>query len=109
MNNLPLAPFYAVLEDKNPRVQAQALISLGRIGNAQAAEEVLALAVRNEKWPKPAASPLHTQPDVGRVLPHLAMQALVAMNAVDACLAALDGPHREGGAARLAICMTKPR
>ena len=30
------------------------------------------------------------------MLPHLAMQSLVAMNAVDACLAALDGPQREG-------------
>src|SRR5581483_10362956 len=30
------------------------------------------------------------------VLPHLAVRALVSLQAVDACLAALDGPHRDG-------------
>ena len=96
LEGLPVDPFQAALKDANPRVQAQALISLGRIGNAEVAEDVLALTKRNEDWPLPAAQPLHKQPDVGRVLPHLAMQALVAMNAVDACLEALDGTYRQG-------------
>jgi HEAT repeat protein len=94
--NLPLDLFVKSLGDDNPRVQAQALVSLGRIGNVEAADEVLALTTRNDKWSKPTASPLHAQRDIGRVMPHLALQSLVAMNAVDACLAALDSPQREG-------------
>jgi putative heme-binding domain-containing protein len=94
--NLPLAPFVAALKDENPRTQAQALISLGRIGNVDAADEILALSVRQEKSPRPKDEPLHKQPDLGRVLPHLAMQAIVSLNAVDECLKQLDGPHRAG-------------
>jgi putative heme-binding domain-containing protein len=44
----------------------------------------------------PAKRPVHAQPDPDRVVPHLAGRALVALNAVDACLEALDGPHRDG-------------
>jgi putative heme-binding domain-containing protein len=44
----------------------------------------------------PTARPVHAQPDPDRALSHLAMRALVALRAVDACLDAIDGPHREG-------------
>jgi putative heme-binding domain-containing protein len=35
------------------------------------------------------------------ILPHLAVNALVELNAIDACLDALDGPHRAGAIAAL--------
>ena len=44
----------------------------------------------------PTARPVQAQPDPDRVLPHLALRALVSLRAVDACLEAIDGPHREG-------------
>ena len=44
----------------------------------------------------PTARPVHAQPDPDRAMPHLAMRALVSLRAVDACLDAIDGPHREG-------------
>ena len=44
----------------------------------------------------PTARPVHAQPDPDRAVPHLAMRALVSLHAVDACLDAIDGPHREG-------------
>ncbi|HVV99992.1 MAG TPA: c-type cytochrome, partial [Planctomycetaceae bacterium] len=36
------------------------------------------------------------QPDADRVIPHLAVRALVSLRAIDACLEALDGPHWQG-------------
>ena len=39
---------------------------------------------------------MNAQPDPDRAVPHLAMRALVSLGAVDACLEAIDGPHREG-------------
>ena len=44
----------------------------------------------------PTARPVNAQPDPDRVVPHLAMRALVALRAVDTCIEALDGPHRDG-------------
>jgi putative heme-binding domain-containing protein len=44
----------------------------------------------------PTKRPVHAQPDPDRVLPHLAVRALVTLGAVDACLEALDGPYAQG-------------
>lgn len=38
----------------------------------------------------------HALPNSPAILPHLAVHALVRLKAVDACLSALDGPHRSG-------------
>ncbi len=88
--------FRAALADESPRVQAQALISLGRLNDVGAAPGILRLTERPKGSAMPTKKPVHAQPDPDRVLPHLAVQALVSLNAVDACLAALDGPYREG-------------
>ena len=56
----------------------------------------------------PTTRPVHAQPDPDRVVPHLAMRALVALRAVDACLDAIDGPHREG-ALRALRSMHEPK
>ena len=52
------APFVAALQDKNPRVQAAALIALGRIGNPDTAKDVVKLAVTEDRnFGKGDASP----------------------------------------------------
>jgi putative membrane-bound dehydrogenase-like protein len=84
------------LSDASPRVRAQALIALGRLGNISTAASILPLTSRPEGSPMPTARPVHFQPDSDRVLPHLAVRALVNLRAVDACLDAIDGPNREG-------------
>jgi putative heme-binding domain-containing protein len=93
---LDAKPFVAALADASPRVRAQALISLGRLGNASAAKDVLPLTTRPAGSTVPTRRPLQDQPDPDRVVPHLAVRALVALNAVDTCLDALDGPHAAG-------------
>ena len=88
------------LQDASPRVRSAALVGLGRIGSSLAAMPVLALTPRTGEA-VPAEGDLWRQPDPGRVLSHLAIQTLADLRAVDACLAALETPYREGALAAL--------
>ena len=89
-------PFRAALADPSPRVRALALIALGRLGDVASAPEIIPLTSRPEGSPMPTTRPVNAQPDPDRTVPHLAMRTLVSLRAVDACLDAIDGPHREG-------------
>lgn len=93
--------FIACLNDESPRVQAQAIISLSRLGNLAAAPHLLPLTARPAGSVMPTRRPVQNQPDPDRVIPHLAVNALVSLRAIDACLAALDGPHAAGALAAL--------
>ena len=94
-----LGPIYARLDDANPRVRAAAIVAIARAGDARAAKQLLNLTQRTEAAPA-GDGDAWRKADPGRVLPHLAMQALVDLRAIDPCLQALDGPHR---AAALAV------
>ena len=96
LGGVETAPFLAALADPSPRVRAQAVIALGRLGDARVAASLVPLTSRPEGSPMPTKRPVNAQPDPDRVVPHLAMRALVSLRAVDACLDAIDGPHREG-------------
>ena len=96
LDDLPLEPFVAALGDANPRVRAQALISLGRLGRAEAGEAILPLTVKSLGVPEPTDTPAYKLPDPGRVIPHLAVRALVNCNAVDACIKGIEGPNWDG-------------
>src|SRR5262249_8691294 len=96
LDSLEIKPFLAALGDESPRVRAQAVISLGRLGNAAAARSIIPLTARPQGSAMPAKKPLQDQPDPDRIVPHLAVRALVSLRAVDACLEALEGPHGQG-------------
>ena len=96
LDKLPLEPFLVALKDENPRVRAQALISLGRLGRREAGKAILPLTIRPSGQPGPEAKPLYKQADPGRVIPHLAVRALESCNSVKVCLEALEGPHAAG-------------
>src|SRR5262249_1492510 len=96
LDGLDTKVFVAALADTAPGVRAQALISLSRLNDVTAAKSIIPLPSRPKGSVMPAKQPVHAQPDPDRVLPHLAMRALRSLDAVDACLEALDGPHREG-------------
>ena len=93
---VPVEPFLAALKDPNPRVRAQALISLGRLARPEVAAKIVPLTQRSDDSPAPKQQPAWNQPDPGRVLPHLAVRALVALQASSAALKALDGPYADG-------------
>ena len=103
LGDLPLEPFLSALKDRSARVRAQALICLGRLGRAEAAVAMLPLTQRLPSEPKPLKTPLYKQADPGRVIPHLAVRALVSCDAVEACLEAIPGPHAKGA---LKVLMT---
>ena len=92
-------PVFARLDDANPRVRAAAIVAIARMGDSRAAKQLLALTERTEAAPA-AEGDAWRKPDPGRVLPHLAMQALVDLKAIGPCLESLSGPHR---AAALAV------
>jgi hypothetical protein len=100
--------FVAALSDPSPRVRAQALISLGRLGDASVAKQIIPLTSRTVGSAMPTQNPVQNQPDSDRVVPHLAMKTLVSLNAVEACLEALDGPHAAGALAALRNMHTEP-
>ncbi len=70
--SVPAKPFVDALTDKNPRVRLQAAIGLGRLHKIAAAAALVAMTA-----------------DDDRLVAHVAVKALVKLNAVSACLAAL--------------------
>jgi putative membrane-bound dehydrogenase-like protein len=96
LEGLGKQPFVDALGDASPRVRAQALISLGRLNDVSAATDIIPLTSRPAGSTIPTQRPVQNQPDADRAIPHLAVRALASLRAVDACLAALDGPHAQG-------------
>jgi putative heme-binding domain-containing protein len=90
--NVPSAPFVAALKDPNPRVQLQALIGLGRLGKRDNAPAILAAAATFQR----DVSKLNNGKPSGKnehyILPHIATQVLIALQADVECLAAMKTP-----------------
>jgi len=73
----------AALDDENPRVRAQAAVSLGRLGRVEYADKLLPLTIDDDP-----------------IVAHVAVKALVALEAAEACLAVIgeeDSPLARGG------------
>lgn len=96
----PLEPFLAGLKDQDPRVQGAAAVGLGRIGNVAAAKNLLAVAIppapMEASTQKGHQGGPHATPHSAIVVPHVAVQALIGLNATADCLAAIDGPSQDG-------------
>jgi HEAT repeat protein len=78
-------PFLKALGDADPRVRLRATIALGRLGKSEAARTLVDRTA-----------------DGDSLVAHVAVKALVALSAVDACLSALApaSPKLAAGAAR---------
>ncbi len=96
----------AALHDSEPTVQAAALIALGQIAKASevsqvqinaAAQAVLPLAVVGSSQQSASDGTDDWRlPHPERVIPHLAVKTLVALKAIDPCLAALQSQYSAG-------------
>jgi putative heme-binding domain-containing protein len=94
------------LSAPQPRIQAAAAVAAGRLGDLEAAPLLLQMASRgqmqsaDEGRESAAAVAESTEdwrlPHPERVIPHLAVQALVAMEAVEPCLEAVGGSDWPG-------------
>ncbi|OJY88166.1 MAG: heme-binding protein [Sphingobacteriales bacterium 40-81] len=88
--DVPSEPFMKALSDTSQRVKAAAIIGLGRLGKAEAAEALLQTPVpASFTAPAKGVEGPHATPNADIILPHLAVRALVQLNAVDACIKAV--------------------
>ena len=82
---IPAAPFLKGLDDADPRVRLRAVVGIGRLGKSEGARALVARTA-----------------DSDPIVVHVAIKALAALKAVNACLAALDPmtPQLAPGASR---------
>ncbi|MBO0936074.1 heme-binding protein [Fibrella sp. HMF5335] len=87
---VPIEPLMQGLNDPSVRVKTASIIGLGRLGRPEAAPALLQVGV-----PASFAAPAlgtegpHATPNPAIIPAHLAMRALVSLNAVDACVQAI--------------------
>jgi putative heme-binding domain-containing protein len=90
--DVPVAPFLKGLKDVSPRVQTVSIIALGRLGKKEVVQELLSIQVpASFVAPAKGVEGPHATPNTDIIPAHLAVRALVQMNAVEACVAAIEG------------------
>ncbi|SDD82249.1 putative heme-binding domain-containing protein [Dyadobacter soli] len=83
-------PFLNALENGNAREKLAAAIGLGRLGRPEGAQALLKVKVPGSfVAPAKGTEGPHATPNSAIVTPHIAVRALVALNAVDACVKAV--------------------
>ncbi|HQD10732.1 MAG TPA: c-type cytochrome, partial [Flavihumibacter sp.] len=91
LSKVPTAPFIEALKSNSPRVQAAAIIGLNRLKRPETATALLSIPVpASFVAPPNGQEGPHATPNAPILLPHLAVKALVNMDATDACLAAIN-------------------
>ena len=96
IEKVPLKPFLEGLKSSSDEVKAISLIGLGRLGKKEAAKELLKVKVPSSFIaPKINTEGPHATPNAEIILPHLAAKALVEINGVDECIAALGTAHAD--------------
>lgn len=87
---VPVEPFLKALENGNAREKLAAAIGLGRLGRPEGAQALLKVKVPGSfVAPAKGTEGPHATPNSAIVTPHIAVRALVALNAVDACVNAI--------------------
>jgi putative heme-binding domain-containing protein len=92
---VPIEPFMRGLKDTvSSRVQVASIIGLGRLGRIEAAKELLKVHVpASFVAPSRGTEGPHATPNTEIIAAHLAVKALVQLNAVDECVAAISSPN----------------
>lgn len=90
LKTVPVRPFIDAVADSDPRVQLAAIIGLGRLGRIEAVPALLQVKVpASFADPVNVAEGPHARPNAAIIPAHIAVHSLVALNAVDACVAAI--------------------
>ena len=94
VDQVPMDPFLEGLRTGSDRVRVAAAIGLGRLGRAEAAEALLEIRTPNTfVAPARGTEGAHATPNADIILPHVAVQALVRIQATEAVLEAVTGPN----------------
>lgn len=90
VEKVPVEPFLKALENGNAREKLAAAIGLGRLGRPEGVQALLKVKVPGSfVAPAKGTEGPHATPNSAIVTPHVAVRALVALNAVDACVKAV--------------------
>ncbi|GEO09778.1 DUF7133 domain-containing protein [Segetibacter aerophilus] len=90
VKNVPLQPFIKALNDPSPRVQVASIIALGRLDRKEAIPALLQVKVpASFQAPEKDKEGPHATPNSAIIPAHLAVRALINLNAVDACVNAI--------------------
>ncbi|MEP6948483.1 MAG: hypothetical protein ABI863_04390, partial [Ginsengibacter sp.] len=93
LKDVPIEPFLSALKDTSKSVEFAGIIGLGRLGRIEAAEALLEVPVpASFVAPAKGTEGPHATPNSAIIPAHLAVRALVALHAVDACVTAI-GTH----------------
>ncbi len=94
IKNVPLEPFIQGVTDPSERVQIAALIGLGRLEHPEAAATLLQVEVPGSfVAPGKDTEGPHATPNASIIPAHLAVRSLVKLNAVAACVRAINSPN----------------
>ncbi|MDB5239387.1 MAG: heme-binding protein [Spirosoma sp.] len=92
--SVPIEPFLKGLNDPSDRVKVAAIIGLGRLGRKEAAEALLGVNVpASFAAPQKGTEGPHATPNSAIIPAHLAVRALVSLQATDACVKAIKGKN----------------
>lgn len=93
-SKVPAEPFIQALNDPSERVRSAAIIGLGRLDRKEAVQALLVTPVPSSfAPPKKGTEGPHATPNAAIVLPHLAVRALLNLNAVEECVAAIGSEN----------------
>ena len=94
--NVPIKPFLDGLKDASARIQAAAIIGLGRLGKQEAVASLLTVKVpASFVAPKKGTEGPHATPNSSIIPAHLAVRALLSLNAVDQVVNAIGTPNSD--------------
>lgn len=93
---IPAGPFLEGLKSPDPRIQAISVIELGRLGKKEAIPELLKIRVPDSfRAPDLGQEGPHATPNSEIILPHLAVKALVSLDAADETVDAVDTENQD--------------
>jgi putative heme-binding domain-containing protein len=88
---VPLEPFLKGLQDPSVRVRVAATVGLGRLGRPEVAEAILKTRIDAPfVAPEKGTEGPHATPNSALIPGHIAVRSLVELNAVDACISAIN-------------------
>ena len=96
IDNVPSEPFENALKSDSDRVKAAAIVGLGRLGKKEVAQALLEIPVPDSfQAPGMGIEGPHAKPNAEIIIPHLAVKTLVKLDAVDACINALNTEQKD--------------
>jgi putative heme-binding domain-containing protein len=94
LKNVPIEPFIKGLNDPSARVQIAAITGLGRLDRKEAISALLQVKVPvSFAAPQKAIEGPHATPNAAIIPAHLAVRALLSLDAVDACVKAIGSEN----------------